>query len=212
MKKINLFVLMFVIVVLLMATALSQISPITSVVSKTSQATPTISIEQQETCTTSFYDEIQPLYGDCTYYNNYTLCLNTSGSNTACSPQQSTWNFQCKTGEITFARNLTECKPHDKFIVSINKGAVVEKKEIDFSQWGACIQNTENNCLIVTCVSNEDGAFKGQFTDCKGGKSCQKFEICDNKVRVFYKNSREDFVEEDPTFYLSKLALMEVGK
>ena len=64
----------------------------------------------------------------------------------------------------------------------------------------------------MTCVSFYDGAHKGKFTNCNGGKSCQKFQFCDDKVKVFYKNSRDDFVEEDPTFYISKLAMNGVGK
>ena len=63
---------------------------------------------------------------------------------------------------------------------------------------------------MVRWVSLYDGAHKGQFTDCNGGKSCQKFEICDGSIKTFYKNSREGFVADDPSFYLNKLALKEV--
>ena len=216
-----LFLAMFIVSTLALAVA-SQISQVTSA----------ISVEEGKSCNTIFYNENQDVYGNvgrernlyenCLYYSNYTHCLNTSGVNTDCSIQQRIYNISCitgtesyqsyeKTGTVYVLKNKTECKT-DRFTVSITKGFTTEKKEIDFSQWGACIQNAENNCLVVTCVSNDDGAFKGQFTDCKGGKSCQKFEICDDKVRVFYKNSRKDFVEEDTTFYLSKLALKEVGQ
>src|SRR3989338_7651005 len=110
MEKINLFAVIFVVAVLLSITALSQISPITSIVSKTTQITPTISLEEKDTCTTSFYDEVQDIYGNCVYYHNYTSCLNTTGPNTGCSAQQSTWNFQCLTGTVTLNKNKTECK------------------------------------------------------------------------------------------------------
>lgn len=212
MKKINVFVITLVMAILLSITALSQLSPITNIVSKITQATPAISLEEKETCTTTFYDEVQDIYGNCIYYHNYTSCLNTSGENTYCSLKQTTRNFQCKTGEVTVAKNSTECKPNDKFVISINQGTATLKKQIDYSEWGPCIHSQENNCLIVTCVSNDDGAFKGQFTDCKGGKSCQRFEICDNSIKTFYKNSREGFAEDDPSFYLNKLPLAEVAK
>lgn len=208
--KINKMLVLILFSVLLAVGVASQISPIITSISKTNQLTPNIGLEEKETCTTNFYDEVQNVYGNCVYYHNYTSCLNTSGANTDCSLKQGTRNFPCKTGELTVTKNATECKPLNKFIISINKGSVVEKKEVDFSGWGPCIYNEENGCLIVTCVSHDDGAFKGKFTDCKGGKSCQKFEICDDKIRVFYKNSREDFVAEDTTFYLSQLALKEV--
>lgn len=100
----------------------------------------------------------------------------------------------------------------NKFVVSLTKGGVVEKKEIDFSAWGVCVNSTENNCLIVTCQSKYDGANDGQFHGCKSGTTCQKFQICDNSIRTFYKNSRNDFVSEDPTFHLPKLAYREAGE
>ncbi|MBI2650460.1 hypothetical protein HYX04_04040 [Candidatus Woesearchaeota archaeon] len=201
--KINRYVVLVLFTVSLLAlTVASQIS----------QVTNAISVEEIKTCTTSFYDEVQNIYGNCVYYNNYTSCLNTSGSNTDCSLVQDSRNLSCKTGEIIIKKNSTECQPPTKFIVSSIKDSITEKKEIDFSSWGACVQNTENDCLIVTCVSLYDGAHNGQFTDCKGGKSCQKFQFCKDSVKVLYKNSRDDFVEYDPSFYLPQLAIKEVGK
>ncbi len=212
MKKINIFVVIFVTVILLSIIVLSQLEPITSIITSKSQITPTISLEEKETCTVEFYDEVQEIYGTCIYYSNYTSCLNTTGPNTDCSLKQDTRDFQCKTGEVIVNKERTECKPNNEFIISIDKDTTTLKKQIDFSDWGPCVYEEENNCLIVTCVSNDDGAFKGQFTDCKGGKSCQRFEICDNSIKTLYKNSREDFVEYDPSFYLNKLSIKEVGE
>lgn len=210
MKKINLFVLFLVIISLLSIAALGQLSPISKIVTKSNQITSAISLEEKETCTTSFYYEVQDVYGDCNYYINYTSCLNASGPNTDCSLKQDTKNFQCKTGENIVTKNKTECRPNNEFIMSIDKGTAVLKKQIDFSDWGPCIYNEENNCLVVTCVSLYDGAHRGKFIDCRGGKSCQRFEICDNSIKTLYKNSREDFVADDPSFHLNKLAVKEV--
>jgi len=212
MKKINFFALIVVIVALLSIAALSQLSPIIKTVKNMDQVTSSISLEQESTCTTEFYDEVENVYGDCIYYDNHTHCLNTSGANTDCSPQQDEISYRCKTGENVINRNRTECIPNDEFIISIDKGAAVLKKQLDFSDWGPCIYEEENNCLVVTCVSLYDGAHKGQFTDCKGGKSCQRFEICDGSINTFYKNSREDYVQSDPSFHLPKLALGEVAE
>jgi len=211
MKKINIFVLVVVIVVVLSVTALSQLSPITKIVSNVNQITSTISLEQKETCTTKFYDEMKNVYGDCVNYYDTTLCLNTSGPNTDCSVKQEETVYKCKTGETTVTKSITECRL-DEFIISIDQGVAVAKKSIDFSDWGPCIYEEQNSCLIVTCVSLYDGAHKGQFTDCNGGKSCQRFEICDDSVKTLYKNSREDFVEDDPSFHLDKLAIQEVSE
>jgi len=178
----------------------------------TSQAPPptTISIEELKTCNTIFYNETQPVYGTCVYYHNATSCLNATGPDTDCSVSQTQRNFRCQTGQLVTKRNSTECSPLNKFTVTISRGSITEKKEIDFSDWGACIYNKENDCMVVTCQSRYDGANDGQFHGCTSGTSCQKFEICENKIKVSYKNSRENFVEEDPTFHLAKLALKEV--
>ena len=126
--------------------------------------------------------------------------------------QNGTINFRCKVKDITVKNNRTECNPQNKLVISIDKGISIAKQEIDFSQWGACIYNSENNCLIVTCQSIYDGANDGNFHGCEGGTSCQRFEICKDGIRTFYKNSRSDFVEYDPTFHLPKLEIKEVGK
>ena len=210
MKKINLFMLMFVIAILLSITVFSQISPIQYTINKFNQITSTITLEEKDTCTIEFYDEVQDVYGTCIYYTNSTGCLNTSGPNTDCSVNQEQFYYSCKTGETTVAKNKTECKPNDEFIISIDKGAAVLKKQIDYSNFGPCIYEEQNSCLVVTCVSMYDGAHKGQFTDCNSGKSCQRFEICDDNINTLYKNSREDFVENDHSFYLDKLAIKEV--
>lgn len=183
-----------------------------TVASQISWGNNAVTIEEVKTCNTVSYDELQPVYGTCFYNFNYTSCLNTSGPNTNCFVTQAQINYTCKTGEVIVNKNKTDCQPPTKFIVSITKSSATEKKEIDFSDWGRCINNVENNCLVVTCVSLYDGAHRGQYIDCRGGKSCQRFKICDDKIKVYYKNSREDFVEEDPSFYLNKLAFREVGE
>lgn len=203
MKISKLVVLTLFIVSVLALTALSQIS----------QSTNTLSIEELKTCSTIFYDDVQPIYGTCTNYYNYTNCMNNSGPNTDCSSKQIQQNFTCKTGQLTFTRNTTECKPLNKFIISTNNGVSAEKKEIDFSSWGVCVNSTENGCLAITCGTLQGGsAHNGIFNGCDGGKSCQKFLFCQDGVKVLYKASRDNFVEEDPTFHLSKLALKAVGQ
>jgi hypothetical protein len=208
MKKIILVV--SVIAILLSIAAVSQLGPLADIISTKYQITSTISLEGKETCTTEFYDEVEDVNENCVYYYNYTDCQNISGINTDCSSKQDVRNYQCKTGEKTVEKNRTECKPNDEFIILIDGGKAVAKKQIDFSDFGPCIYKEENNCLIVTCVSLYDGAHQGKFTDCSGGKSCQRFEICDDSIKTLYKNSREDFVEDDPSFFLDKLAVKEV--
>ena len=149
MKKANMVVLIVGMAILLSIGVLSQ-SPIFSTITKATQVTSNIWVQEKDTCTTEFYDEVQDTYGDCVYYHNYTSCLNITGPNTGCSLEQSTRNFQCKIGEVTITKNRTECRPNDEFVISIDQGAAVLKKQLDFSEWGPCIYEEQNNCLIVT--------------------------------------------------------------
>ena len=73
MKKIKIPIVVIVIAVLLSITALSQLSPLANIITKNTQVTPTISLEEKDTCTTTFYDETQDIYGNCIYYHNYTI-------------------------------------------------------------------------------------------------------------------------------------------
>jgi hypothetical protein len=211
MKKL-IFVVMLVISVLLSLGALSQLGTVSNIVGKVSFVTPTISLEEKETCTTKFFDVVEDVIGTCTYYHNFTNCVNITGPNTGCFADQSSWDYECKTGEKVTPSNSTSCVANDEFVISVDQGLTTLKKQIDFSDWGPCVYESQNSCLVVTCVSLYDGAHKGEFVDCNGGKSCQKFEICDGSIKTSYKNSREDFVADDPSFHLSKLALGEVSE
>jgi len=45
--------------------------------------------------------------------------------------------------------------------------------------------------IRIECVSQNDGAFKGQFTNCDGGKSCRKYGFYSVGYEAIYKNSNE---------------------
>src|SRR3989338_8606857 len=104
MKKLNLAITVLSIAVLFSITALSHLSQVTYSNSKTAQITSTISLEGKDTCTTTFYDEVQTLYDTCVYYQNYTSCVNTTGPNTDCSLVQDANEFGCDRGKITVTR------------------------------------------------------------------------------------------------------------
>ena len=195
---------------------LSQITQESTLNDKVTQSTNTkitdkIDLEEIQDCSITSYNDVQDIYSNCVYYYNSTNCLNTSGPNTACSIDQKQFNFTCKTGEVITAKNKSECKTNS-FIVSVNNGLETNKKEIDFSSWGVCVQSTENNCLAITCGTLQGGSARnGIFNGCDSGKSCQKFLFCDDNTKILYKAASENFVEEDPTYKLSKLEYKEVG-
>ena len=222
--KINKAIVLVILLISLIALAVG---------SQISQVTNAISAEEIKDCTTTYYNVTEDvygyvtrernIYGNCLYYNNYTSCLNTSGPNTNCLPQQTIYNITCIAGKESYQnyevignqiilRNETDCRTKS-YIVSVIKGSVTEKKEVDFSSWGVCVNSTENGCLAITCGNLHGGSARnGIFNGCDGGKSCQQFLFCQDYTKVLYKASRDDFVQEDPTFHLSKLAYKEVGQ
>src|SRR3989338_2913454 len=187
MKQAAVAAIVLAFLVLFSALAFSQLDTIAeNIVAKVDPTTTFITakmdLEESKTCTTEFYDEIEPIYDSCIFYRNSTSCLNTSGANTDCSAQQTTSQFQCQVGSQTLNKNKTTCIPNKEFIIDIDDGAAILKKKIDYSDLGPCIREIQGNCLVVTCVSLYDGAHNGEFTDCTGGKSCQKFTICEDGI------------------------------
>ena len=210
--KIKKIILVILVLVILSVAVVSQLAPASDVKSKIKAISSSINLEKREICKTKYYDEVEPVYGECKEHYTVFNCLNSSGPGTDCSEEKKEYVYKCVTAKKKVTKEKTECKPDEKFIININKGSAVLKKQLDFSDFGPCIYEKKNECLVVTCVSKYDGAYKGQFTNCDGGKSCQKFEICDGSVKKFYKNSRENFAEEDPSFYLPKINLVEVAE
>ena len=174
--------------------------------------TATVSLVEKHICSTIFYNEEESVYGNCFHYLNYTKCLNVAGSNTTCSLQQDVISFTCRTGEINILRNSTECRPVS-YVITTERNSLIQKKEIDFSGWGVCVNSTENGCIAITCGTLKGGSARnGIFNGCDGGKSCKKFLFCQDGVKTLYKSSRDDFVREDPTYNLPELQLKEVGQ
>lgn len=209
MKKIKILAV-FVIIVLLSITALSQLDSIVNTIKEVDEITPSIGLEQEKVCTTVFYDEIEYEYGECYEYYDGEHCLNSSGAGTDCSIQEFEIVKNCVVGENIVLKNSTSCKFDDEYLISIDKGSIVLKKQLDYSDFGPCVYEENEGCLIVTCQSKYDGANDGKFHGCKPGTSCQKFEICDDGIKTFFKNSRNDYSASDLSFFLPELSLGEV--
>ena len=173
-----------------------------------------IAIEEKQQCTIKYYNETVYFYEYVPRTKEiYGMCRNaTNQSNYVCVNSTESYQSYEVTGSELVLRNRTECTSQNIYTILINNHGNIRKKQIDFSDWGPCVFNEENDCLIVTCQSIYDGANDGRFHNCRDGTSCQRFEICDGSIKTLYKNSRVDFVEDDPTFILNKLILEEVPK
>lgn len=173
-----------------------------------------VSAEEKQYCTVTFYNETNNVYGNVTRTRDtYGICFNPANqSNYPCvNGTEQYQNYEVVDTQIIL-RNITNCQI-TSYMVSINKSSVIEKKEVDFSSWGVCVKSTENDCIAITCGTLKGGSARnGIFNDCDRGKSCQKFLFCPDGVQTFYKAARGDFVAEDPTFQLSPLAVKEVGQ
>ena len=161
-----------------------------------------VSSEEKQQCTTIYYDETEPVYDYVTRTRDtFGVCFNpANSSNYPCV--NGTENYQSYeiTDYQTVTKSRSECRPKS-FEITINKGIRTEKKEIDFSGWGVCIQENEGDCIAVLCGTLEGGSARnGIFNGCDGGKQCKKFLFCDDEVKVLVKGSQPGFVEESATW------------
>lgn len=216
-KAIVLGLFVVVLVALAVASQISQVeisNPNAYVDSIATSVNSKLSVEEKSDCIRSYYNKTEAIYGYAPRTRDtYGTCYNPSNqSNYVCVNGTETYQNYEAIGTRIVLTNTSSCTPHS-FVVSISKNGGIEKKEIDFSSWGVCLQETENNCVAIICGTLEGGsAWNGVFNGCDGGKSCEKFLFCEDGVKVLYKAARKDFVEHDPTFKLSKLAYKEVGK
>src|SRR3989344_462223 len=174
----------------------------------------TLSVEQKQDCTTTYYNVDEPVYDYATRAKDtYGTCFNSeNSSHYRCVNGTEDYQVYERTGTQTVLRNNTDCKT-TSFVVSVDKGLVTDRKEIDFSSWGVCVQKEENDCIVVLCGTQRGGsAWKGEFIGCDGGKQCKKFLFCGNEVKVYEKGSGPEFLNEDPTYRLPSLNLKEVGQ
>ena len=219
--KVNKFILLLLFVIALLAlTVASQIThgnphSQAEASSKITKATEKISVEEPQDCTITYYNQTENVYGNVTRtrtkYNKCFDSINQSYYDCA-NGTEDYLSYEIVGSQISL-KNNTNCASKNSYIISIDKGGVNSKKEIDFSNWGVCVQNTENDCLAVTCGTLKGGSARnGIFNGCDGGKTCQKFLFCEDGTKVLYKSSRNEFIEEDPSFHLSKLALKEAGQ
>ena len=174
-----------------------------------------IKLEERQECETVYYNETVDTYGNATRTRDvYGVCFypENQSSSRCVNGTEFYQNYGIISSQIEL-KSRDDCKNKNSFIVTVTNNGKVSKKEIDFSSWGVCIQEIENDCLAVICGSLHGGSARnGVFNGCDGGKTCQKFLFCQDGLKVLYKSARENFVEQDPTFFLEPLGYKEVPK
>lgn len=66
----------------------------------------------------------------------------------------------------------------------------------------ACSENQDGNIITAICDSEFDGNGDGI---CTSGESCMKIVIQGNDFKIYEKNSRDEFVPKDRSFFLKRM-------
>lgn len=172
---------------------------------KTTQLTNDISLQEISDCNTIYWDETQDVFGICTNYYNDSICSDEP-FNTSCSVTEKSNTYNCKTGTNTVQKSKEICTDKEMRL-TVDKLTGAETFSLEYGDWGKCTYETQGQAVVITCDSKYDGNNDGI---CKPGESCVQFRITKTGVQRLMKNSRYDFVEEDDTFVLEALNLVEV--
>ena len=141
----------------------------------------TSSVEAVQECVPKIVQELNVTYGTC-YLEN--IC---DPSNLTCvSPMP----YSCINSTQMVDKTISDCtvtglKIHDKFFIPMN----------DYS----CSAIDSDS---VMCDSKYDGNGDGI---CTSGESCMKFIAVDDTLQKYQKNSKDEFVAEDRSYFLTPI-------
>ena len=169
-------------------------------ISEAIQVADGISLEEVKDCKTVYWNETENTYGNCIRYYNITFCEDDP-LNTSCYIQEKSYNYTCLTDTKTVEKNKEICRDKE-FQFTIDKPLKVETYKLEYGDWGMCTYMPGDEVLTITCDSRYDGNNDGI---CTSGESCILFIVTKNRVDRYVKNSRDDFVIHDESFFLPKL-------
>ena len=132
-----------------------------------------------------------PFFDTCTIKSIQKYC-DDEPANTSCHENITYIAYRCFKGTQKVTKVKKECIING---LIINDAIKLNTKDY------ACSHDLEGENIIVLCDSRFDGNGDGK---CSSGESCQKFVINGDKVMQLEKNSREDFIESDESFFLEK--------
>lgn len=166
--------------------------PITGLVQAGSPANSLLdTITRIESCRDIPYEEEERVYGDCTKSKTDTIC-DDYPLNKSCHDE---------TREVTY-----RCLKETRIVQKIRKdctttGFIINDAiKLNTQNYGCSVEET-NNKMTIICDSKYDGNADGI---CKSGESCMKFVFDGTQISTYEKNSRNDFVESDQSFFLER--------
>lgn len=169
---------------------------------KITQITEDITLEEIEDCETIHWDETEAVFGDCIKYYNATIC-DDEPLNTSCYIEEQSYNYTCKTGENIIENSEEKCRDTE-IKVAVDTLLGTKDYTLEYGEWGKCSYEDEQETLVITCDSKYDGNNDGI---CTSGESCMQFRITKDKVYTSMKNSRDDFIGYDKSFFLDELRM-----
>jgi|SRR3989344_4360449 len=145
-------------------------------------------ITKNEDCQEEQYEAEEKIYGTCQYTEK--KCTDEP-LNQSCYDE--IIEYECEQGKRTVQKTRNICK---------TKGYTIDNSltsvKLTTEQY-ACIPAEEpDGSIVVICDSKFDGNGDGI---CTSGESCQKFVIDGPTIEKYEKNSREDYVESDDSYF-----------
>ena len=151
-------------------------------------------VKKIEDCIDVFYNEEEPVYEKVSYKINITVC------------DDEPLNLSCHIDEKEVTKSVfKEIKTVQKIKKQCTTKGYTVKDIIKLNtERYTCSAQEEDENIIIICDSEYDGNGDGI---CTPGESCMKFAIDkNNDIKQYEKNSRNDFVEEDKSYFLEKVS------
>jgi hypothetical protein len=158
----------------------------------TTQDTIDPDITQIQDCTQEKWTEKTPIYDTCTQTREQTTCSDEP-INITCETKNISYDYQCITDYQESEKIKEICK---------TKSYVIKNKyKLDVDGY-TCQTNKDNgNIVTMICDSIYDGNGDGI---CTSGESCIKYVISNNTFNKYEKNSKDEFIQEDDSYFLPK--------
>jgi hypothetical protein len=143
-------------------------------------------------CNTVYWQEEEKTYGICSDIHIYNICEDEP-FNTTCSQILEPFNYSCVRDTKVVEKSRQDCTA---------KGYIVDEITRLYTQEYECVISEEDGKVVVICDSRIDGNGDGK---CTSGETCMKFVIDGDKVTQYERNSRDDFIESDESFFLDRV-------
>jgi len=164
-------------------------------INDTSELTQVIpGVEVRQDCRNITWEEEEDVYGICSEDYLVTLC-DDEPLNTSCSEVTKQHEYSCYQGQENIQKTKQECQTTGYVINNV--------VDIDTSMY-SCSTTEEGENIVLLCDSKFDGNGDGI---CTSGESCQKFVVNNNNFEAYEKNSKENFMLEDNSFFIDRASV-----